>query len=53
MENKNIFKTIRENNKPNLGKILLPWQVTGLTDGEGGFYCSILKTGAAFFLSLF
>lgn len=25
---------------------LLPWQVTGLTDGEGGFYCSILKTGS-------
>jgi hypothetical protein len=23
---------------------LLPWQITGLTDGEGGFYCSILKT---------
>ena len=22
---------------------LMPWQVTGLTDGEGGFYCSILQ----------
>lgn len=22
---------------------LLPWQVTGFTDGEGGFYCSILQ----------
>jgi len=25
---------------------LQPWQITGLTDGEGGFYCSILKTGS-------
>ena len=32
MVNTNIFKTIRENNKPNLGKILLHSQVTGLTD---------------------
>jgi len=26
--------------------ILQPWQITGLTDGEGGFYCSILNTGS-------
>ena len=29
-----------------LDYILQPWQITGLTDGEGGFYCSILKTGS-------
>jgi hypothetical protein len=44
MVNTNISK--RNLNKPNLGQILLPWQITGLTDGEGGFYCSILKTGS-------
>jgi LAGLIDADG endonuclease len=30
----------------NLDSLLQPWQITGLTDGEGGFYCSILKTGS-------
>jgi len=30
--------------KSNLNLKLQPWQITGLTDGEGGFYCSILKT---------
>jgi len=29
-----------------LEETLSPWQVTGLTDGEGGFYCSILKTSS-------
>lgn len=33
----------REFKKPRLHAKLLPWQVTGLTDGEGGFYCSILQ----------
>jgi hypothetical protein len=50
MENTNIIK--REINKPNLGKFLLPWQVTGLTDGEGGFYSSILKTGSGYRVKL-
>lgn len=34
------------NNQTILEKNLSPWQVTGLTDGEGGFYCSILKTSS-------
>ena len=34
------------NNQPILEETLSPWQVTGLTDGEGGFYCSILKTSS-------
>ena len=29
--------------KPN--QILIPWQVTGLTDGEGSFVYSITNTG--------
>jgi len=28
--------------KPRLNAKLNPWQVTGLTDGEGGFFVSIL-----------
>jgi len=36
----------RDFTKPRLKEILNPWQVTGLVDGEGGFNCSILKTGA-------
>ena len=31
--------------KPRKNQILSPWQVTGLTDGEGGFNCTILNTG--------
>ena len=27
--------------KSSFNEKLLPWQVTGLTDGEGGFNCSI------------
>jgi hypothetical protein len=34
------------NNQTILEENLSPWQVTGLTDGEGGFYCSILKTSS-------
>lgn len=30
--------------KPRLNAKLNPWQVTGLTDGEGGFFCSILTS---------
>ena len=36
MENRNFTK-------PN--QKLLPWQVTGLTDGEGSFVYSITNTG--------
>jgi LAGLIDADG endonuclease len=36
----------RDFTKPRLDTQLEPWQVTGLTDGEGGFYCSILQTGS-------
>ena len=31
--------------KPRKNQILSLWQVTGLTDGEGGFNCTILNTG--------
>ena len=31
--------------KPRLNTKLTPWQVTGLTDGEGSFVYSISKTG--------
>ena len=31
-------------NEPRNHKKLLPWQVTGFTDGEGGFNCYITKT---------
>lgn len=30
--------------KPRLNAKLNPWQVTGITDGEGGFFCSILTS---------
>ena len=43
MKNTKILnKTIRflENSINRLDSHLVPWQVTGLTDGEGGFYCS-------------
>jgi hypothetical protein len=33
--------------RPRLNVKLNPWQVTGLTDGEGSFICSILNTGKA------
>jgi hypothetical protein len=36
----------RDFTKPRMDTHLEPWQVTGLTDGEGGFYCSILQTGS-------
>lgn len=35
----------RDFTKKRLIDKLLPWQVTGLTDGEGAFICSILNTG--------
>lgn len=41
-----FFAGIRDFTKPRIDNKLLPWQVTGYTDGEGGFYCSILKTGS-------
>jgi hypothetical protein len=47
---KNLNNSIALNNlnrdftKPRLNAKLEPWQVTGLTDGEGGFYFSILKS---------
>jgi hypothetical protein len=43
---KNTQKMEILNNQPILEETLSPWQVTGLTDGEGGFYCSILKTSS-------
>jgi len=49
MKNKNLINLINmQKNKAystnsNLELKLLPWQITGLTDGEGGFYYSILK----------
>ena len=30
--------------KSTFNEKLLPWQITGLTDGEGGFNCSISKS---------
>uniref|UniRef100_UPI00223816D7 LAGLIDADG endonuclease n=1 Tax=Ramaria rubella TaxID=113071 RepID=UPI00223816D7 len=50
IKNLNLNNSITLNNlnrdftKPRLNAKLEPWQVTGLTDGEGGFYCSILKS---------
>ena len=40
---KMIMNTIKYN-EPRKDVKLLPWQVTGLTDGEGGFNCYIAKT---------
>jgi hypothetical protein len=34
----------RDFTKPRLNAKLEPWQVTGFTDGEGCFNCSILKS---------
>lgn len=44
MKNINNINNRDFTNKRLIGK-LLPWQVTGLTDGEGGFICSISHTG--------
>jgi len=44
MKNTNKMEIL--NNQPRLEESLNPWQVTGLTDGEGGFYCSIFKTSS-------
>jgi hypothetical protein len=30
--------------KPRINEKLKPWQVTGLVDGEGGFFLDISKT---------
>lgn len=38
-----MVKTNRNFTKPNIS--LMPWQVTGLTDGEGSFVYSITNTG--------
>ena len=41
--NNNLLITKIDFTKPRDNEILMPWQVTGLADGEGGFNCSILK----------
>lgn len=41
-----MMKTNKINfTKPRYNELLAPWQVTGFTDGEGGFNCTILTTG--------
>lgn len=43
---KKLLMTTYQTNftKPRYNELLKPWQVTGLTDGEGGFNCTILNT---------
>jgi hypothetical protein len=40
----NLLTTKIDFTKPRDNELLMPWQVTGLADGEGGFNCSILNT---------
>ena len=45
MKNNNTTNYInRDFTKPRDKVILNPWQITGFTDGEGSFNCSIIKT---------
>lgn len=40
-----MTKATQNFTKPRSDKKLIPWQVTGLTDGEGSFTYSITNTG--------
>lgn len=40
----NLLTTKIDFTKPRDNELLMPWQVTVLADGEGGFNCSISNT---------
>lgn len=41
--NNNKLHFYRDFSKPRFNNKLIPWQVTGITDGEGGFFCNITQ----------